>query len=422
MTLRVLVVEDDAQKAEHVVAAIRDSLDTELVEVNVSTTAVDAARRLGDTEYDLLVLDLMLPMRDGEPPREDAGLKLLGQLQLRAGRLPRYVMGLTSHEQLSSKQSSEFEKEFWQVLTYDAASSEWVERLKVKVLQLAALREQELRAEDYLVDLAIVTAVHEVELDAVLKLPGGWQAEPADSGDGTLYWRGEFARDERRVSVVAACADEMGMPASAALAMKIACTRRPRVLAMVGIAAGVKGDFGEILIADRAWDYGSGKKKRDKLRGSIFLPEPSQIPVEPLVKAQLKQFRKRSDMLEKIRNDWGEPVASILKTQMGPFASGAAVLEDREVIEAMAENLQRKLVGVEMEAYGVLAAARISRHPRPSAIVVKSICDFGDERKGDEYQAYAAYTSASFVYEFALEYIASPSESPRMGTVEEGRG
>jgi hypothetical protein len=38
-------------------------------------------------------------------------------------------------------------------------------------------------------------------------------------------------------------------------------------------------------------------------------------------------------------------------------------------------------------------------------MTVKSICDFGDKEKTDEYQRYAAYTSANFVWEFGADSL-----------------
>jgi nucleoside phosphorylase len=71
--------------------------------------------------------------------------------------------------------------------------------------------------------------------------------------------------------------------------------------------------------------------------------------------------------------------------------------------EIVAHNA--KVIGVEMETYGVFLAARLCSGPRPHALSVKSICDFGDLTKNDEYQRYAGYTSARFLHEFALAQL-----------------
>ena len=88
------------------------------------------------------------------------------------------------------------------------------------------------------------------------------------------------------------------------------------------------------------------------------------------------------------------------------MASGAAVLENRPLIQQITAH-QRKVIGIEMETYGVFMACRCCSEPRPLAMSIKSICDFGDSNKTDNYQAYAAYTSAQYLYEFAIVELRS---------------
>jgi nucleoside phosphorylase len=97
------------------------------------------------------------------------------------------------------------------------------------------------------------------------------------------------------------------------------------------------------------------------------------------------------------------------------------VVSSRTVINRIVRQ-HRKLVGVDMEAYGVLLASELAPGPRPQAFCVKSISDFGDRKKGDAYQKYAAYTSASFLYEFALAHLGTPRKSPSESGVESEPG
>ena len=39
-----------------------------------------------------------------------------------------------------------------------------------------------------------------------------------------------------------------------------------------------------------------------------------------------------------------------------------------------------------MESYGIFYAAANATHPKPKAIVIKSICDYADSKKSDQYQ------------------------------------
>ncbi len=53
-----------------------------------------------------------------------------------------------------------------------------------------------------------------------------------------------------------------------------------------------------------------------------------------------------------------------------------------------------------METFGVYYATSHSSEPQTKAISIKSMSDYGDGKKNDKYQKYAAYTSAQFVYQF----------------------
>lgn len=61
-----------------------------------------------------------------------------------------------------------------------------------------------------------------------------------------------------------------------------------------------------------------------------------------------------------------------------------------------------------MESYGMFYATNYGLDSGTIPICLKSISDFADEKKGDGYQKYAAYTSAGFaryLIESVLPYI-----------------
>ena len=92
------------------------------------------------------------------------------------------------------------------------------------------------------------------------------------------------------------------------------------------------------------------------------------------------------------------------RLHIGPCASGAAVVADGKLIEEIKEH-SRKLMGIDMEVYGVMHAATNSTKPHPKAFSTKVVCDFGDEDKNDDFQEYAAYLSAEFLKCIALKYF-----------------
>jgi nucleoside phosphorylase len=62
-------------------------------------------------------------------------------------------------------------------------------------------------------------------------------------------------------------------------------------------------------------------------------------------------------------------------------------------------------VGLDMESYAVVYAANHASAPRPIPIIIKSICDFADSKKADDYQRFAAYTSCEFAKLLYEKYL-----------------
>lgn len=398
--MRVLIVDDDTRKRnelrKEVLAATANK-----AQIDTASTVQEAEKKLQETLFDLMLLDLYLPLRSKQPPQKQGGAELLRRIKqsAQARRLvaPRFILAVTAHEDVRADQGQYFQEEAMVLIPYDAATIDWRRAIHSQIQQVATALDDV----KHLASLCIVTALHRIELEAVLELPGEWQPLRFDN-DPTHYHRGRFTRDGRSLEVVAAAATEMGMPAAAALSMKMIFRFRPRVLAMVGIAAGFKGEFGDILVAYNSWDYGSGRQTAEP-GGSIFRPRPHALPIDIYLKNRLETFSmSHGPVLQKIREAWTDNAPpSPPKVHPGPLASGASVVADRSVLDRL-RGLDDKLIGVEMEGYGVFTACHGADRPRPAALVIKSICDYGGPDKDDRYQRYAAYTSARYLHEFAV--------------------
>ncbi|QAT85977.1 hypothetical protein EJ065_4426 [Corallococcus coralloides] len=401
--INILIADDSTEKVARIKSLISEILTDDEARVLHASTVSEAVSFLRTESFDLLVVDLNIPIRKQEAPRPDGGLKIIQSLQQRRDlHLPTHVLGLTAYTELLLENAQTFESDLWHVVKYSPDTTEWMDQIGRKLIHIAESKSKS--SSVFETDLAIVTALHSIELENVLKLDAGWRTRSVE-GDATIYHEGVFQRGSRQLKVVAAAAVEMGMPATTALSMKIISTFRPKYIAMTGICAGVKGQFGDILIADHSWDYGSGKSKSTTGGPSIFLPAPSQIQIDPLLKSKINYFLMDQSTLRTIQSRWTGPYPpSNLAAKMGPIASGAAVLENKPIIADILSH-NRKVIGVEMETYGLFSAARICREPRPVALSIKSICDFGDSEKDDRYQDYAAFTSAQFLYEFALAQL-----------------
>jgi len=403
--VRILIVEDSDRKIGQITELVTRVLPALSVQIDCNKDAAAAAQSLRTFHYDLLVLDINLPLRLGERPRAEGGIEVFRALQRRGDmQRPTHIVGLSEYPDLVEKYSGEFSDEMWYLVHYQDDSEAWAKPLGRMLIHIADTVSP-IPSGEYQTDLAILTALHQVELESVLRLDAEWRVRRYED-DSSAYYEGRFTRADRTIRTVAAAASQPGMPAATVLAMKVINRYKPRYLALAGIAAGVRGHFGDILIADTAWDYGAGKSIPLEEYRSAFLPAPSPIPLSPNLKSRLEVFGLDRAVLRAIQQEWDGPGKTYapLQSIIGPLASGAGVLADRTVIEELLTH-NRKLVGVEMETYGVFLAARECIDPKPQALSVKSICDFGDDAKNDAFQAYAAYTSSRYLYEFALSEL-----------------
>jgi nucleoside phosphorylase len=403
--LNILVVDDDAEKMRRVLLALRKSGIESQLSVEHAHDAVEAKRLLKENSYDLMILDIALPERPDQLPKRDGGVSLFEEILTRdIYNKPQEVVGLTAFADIRDAVADRFAQNLWLVLRYDAASDEWAHRLQQK-LKYMLVAKRSGPAPKYGSYLCVVTALQHPELDAVLALDWNWQSKFLPN-DSTEYHQGQIKKGGEALDVHAACAPRVGMTAAAIIAMKMVHAYRPQYLAMAGITAGVRGrcELGDVIAVDPGWDWGSGKHTLEGRKAS-FQPAPHQIQMDVFVRDKLATMSKQAGILDEIRSSWrGTKPTTALQLHIGPVASGAAVLQDPALTKSIVQQ-HRKLLGIEMETYGILAAAEESPRPQPVAFAIKSVCDFADLEKDDRIQSYAAYTSAEVLRRFVEQYL-----------------
>ncbi|MDF5740061.1 MULTISPECIES: 5'-methylthioadenosine/S-adenosylhomocysteine nucleosidase family protein [unclassified Nostoc] len=210
----------------------------------------------------------------------------------------------------------------------------------------------------------------------------------------------------RKLSVILGTPSQMGITASASLTTKMLYNFRPKAVILVGIAAGTKSserNFGDILVAQQVVDHSSGKIEAASNEEVSFYPDPHPIRIQDKVSTIIKNNSRK--YLDDIRNSWkGNKPNSVLNIHVDTVASGDQVINDSQAVSYIQRNW-RKLVGIEMEAYGVYFAASQAIEPAPYFWCFKSVCDFADGNKDDNYQRYAAFTSAEYCHYFLINDV-----------------
>lgn len=221
---------------------------------------------------------------------------------------------------------------------------------------------------------------------------------------------------ERRL--VCAHLAQMGPIASTHAATALLSEFRPRVMLMTGICGGFSDhvNIGDIVVAEKSWDWQAGKWKD----GGI-------APVEPqITDAADRGFQARLETSLDQRDASSELVAEaraldvriaaiheayqgakpgvVPKIVVGPMVTGSAVVASTD-IQTLFRQQHRKMVGVDMECYGLYYAAELHGGSPVKFICIKSVSDLADRAKGDDFQAYCSHMSAMVGLETVQNYF-----------------
>ena len=135
------------------------------------------------------------------------------------------------------------------------------------------------------------------------------------------------------------------------------------------------------------------------MKKSLFLIDPHQFNIDSKIKKEIELLGDDSYFLLGLRKRFGlnSPKKDIT-VHIGAVATGASVLSDKATFDKIKDQ-HRKLLGVEMEAYGLFSAVENAPRPKPLPVCIKSVVDFGDSDKDDDLQDYGSYVSAQFARE-----------------------
>jgi nucleoside phosphorylase len=412
--MRVLLVEDSDGKAKQVDRVLRSAVEARNLVIDRARSVISATRLLDQHAYDLLILDLLLPVRDEEDPSEAGGKQVLSEILTgEVSYRPSHIIGLTAYEGTAAVIQGEAQKSLVHIVIYREGDDAWRVALEAKAKYVSERLSVSVPLESgFKTDICIITSSSAVELRQVTAQPG-FRVGEYNRQDCLDYFSGEWIRsDGRKLSVIACAAPAMGMTAAAITACKLITRWAPKFLVMTGIAASTKKDlkFGDILVAQTAFDYGSGKIVEIE-EGRAFTPSHHQLHIDAALAPILQRWDRDQLKTDEIRRAWHSPERNCPKIVLGVIATGAAVVQSPDLVREILKT-SRKVVGLDMESYGVFHSTTIGPEPRPRVLVAKSISDFADHRKNDKWQEYAAFTSARFVFEF---FTNSPEVDPMLG-------
>lgn len=414
--LKVLIVDDTQEKIVEIRKVLKGFVDNP-DDVPICGCVRDALKACATTRYDLVILDLFIPFKAGEDPdpkNAETYLKLIkGEDDYIC---PVFVIGITRMQDIAAYRAF-FEAETLQVLWYAANDDTWKGQLKNRLDYLTGVKKKMGITYEYDYDVAIINALQSPEHEIMKQtLSEEWKEVNLEDDKTTTYYETILlAKNERPIKCISCYAPQMASVASATLTSKIILRFHPKYLFMTGICAGLKDNgigFGDILVATQIWDGMSGKYKEVKPDDAepemVFEPDYRQISLDAAMLNIINRLKGKAELCEQIKEGFrGEKPDTPLKIHAGPMTSVPAVIASEKKIDDLKAHA-RKLIGLEMENYGVFYAAEHAHHLKPVYTAsFKSASDLADKDKTDKYQAYASYTSAAllkYIIENELEF------------------
>jgi len=406
--VKILLLEDTATKLNILKNAILENNYIQNSDIKTVVCANDARLELQDNQYDLFITDLLVPLNFGDKPNAEESIILLNEINNDDQILkPLSIVGLTAYKDEINNYDKYFTQDGWHLLPFDEKEINWKEKLKQRIDYTYKLKNKSIQEiQDYNYDIGIICALNDPEFFYVKKLSNNWKLISIKNSSVEFY-ETFFTRDEKKLKVIAASIDKMGMVATSILATQMIELFRPRYLAMTGIAAGIRNEveLGDLLVFEYSWDYNSGKIKSDESNNQLFEVDIRQEVLSNDLCNYMKSLKNDSEFLFNVYNNYHDAKPKThLNIHIGHIASGAAVIAHDDISTEIKKQA-RKLKGIEMEGYAIYCAANNATSPKPTPIVMKSVCDFADSEKNDNIQRYAAYTSAKVLHEFFLRYI-----------------
>ncbi|MES2658027.1 MAG: patatin-like phospholipase family protein [Verrucomicrobiota bacterium] len=96
--MRVLIVDDSDTKIAAVTAVFEGIAGFDIASVAIAKSAIAAKRLMRSEQFELMILDVRLPKRDGDVPTSNGGCELIDAIRSsRRYRVPKYVIGLTAY-------------------------------------------------------------------------------------------------------------------------------------------------------------------------------------------------------------------------------------------------------------------------------------------------------------------------------------
>lgn len=373
--MRVLIVEDDDVKAKSIMNVFDESCNDAIIDR--AKTIGDSYQCITEFQYDLIVLDILLPMHLNGA-LYPAGDELLNVIRDSDKCIGSDLIALTAFSDLADKLESHFAESGVVVCEYSDVDEGWKATLKSMIRKSAIKSSRRF----------VVICALEEERDGFLRTR-------ANLGEIRTL-QGLDIRDieiDGILGVVVLC-PRMGLVTTSTITTLAVERFSPELVCMSGICAGIENrcSIGQVLIANPCFEYQVGK-----FTPTGFESEQYQIDLSESLRQTLSQIASNDAVLATLYTEISQSGIDPINPQLCTFVSGSAVIAAKEKIEEI-KTQHRKMAGLDMEAFGLLQAATLSKNSIKT-FTAKAVVDMADSSKEDNYHEAGSIVSARFCVE-----------------------
>lgn len=406
--INVLIVDDKEQKIESIKKVLCERCQINLQSIKEAYSVSSAIKALNESQYHLMILDLVLPQFDNEEPDEKGGLSLLKEINENLSiHLPVQVICLTEYAEIIKENQKRFDQLLVSSVVKQEGDSTWVENLAENINITIKLNEKlkEYYSNSHMYDIGVICALPE-EFEQMLIAFGEdkWTNLKYDNLPYTFKTCIVNTLSMGSLRVIAACAGGAGLMPTSILSSIMYNVFKVDQLYMTGFTGGFSGTdlkLGDIIVSKTVQNYPNGKVI-DTNGGDIkLIKEFNQIQVNPLLLNMMEEFASKEDVISIINSKIQRQNLTVKERDKyqvvcGPTVCVPFVLASTQVQTELKKD-SRKNLGIDMEGFALYYCAhQLSK----KALWIKGVSDMADKKKNDKYHKTCAFGSAILLYQF----------------------
>ncbi len=231
-------------------------------------------------------------------------------------------------------------------------------------------------------DIVILTALVEDEYNSFKNNMDG--EEKCSSFIGKFKEANDYKKEVTLVSQL-----RMGMVDSSITTKNIYKNINPKVLILAGVCGGRKEKkvkLYDIIIPKNVIDIITGRYENGEFIPYGYNEKINEALIDYIEKITTNPdfvLKEMYNLIPNQKHDRENEIVRKIKIHYDVMACGAFVLKTDKFLDETAKKMNDKIVGFEMESYGVIRATEFIDRALKLSVVIKSVMDYTDSKKSD---------------------------------------